>query len=58
VPNHPPPWLTAQKQSELALLDFWRNNGGFAERYLREFLKDALFLEVSGICSGVITVTK
>ncbi len=57
VPNTAPPWLTAQKQGEIALLDFWKNNGSFQDRYLREFIKDALFLEVSGICSSMLTVS-
>ncbi len=56
VPNNPPPWLTAQKAGEITLLEFWRNNGSFQERYMREFIKDALFLEISGICSSVLTV--
>ena len=51
-----PPWLTALKQGEITLLEFWRNNGSFQEKYMREFIKDALFLEISGICSSMLTV--
>lgn len=33
----------------------WKNNGKFRDRFLDEFIKDALYLEVSGLCSGAVT---
>eukprot|EP00095_Tigriopus_kingsejongensis_P005959 maker-scaffold2255_size18018-snap-gene-0.8 protein:Tk05959 transcript:maker-scaffold2255_size18018-snap-gene-0.8-mRNA-1 annotation:"juvenile hormone esterase" len=50
-----PPWMAAQKSSERGVYDHFKSSNHFQERIIQEFIKDALFLEVSGLCSSALT---
>lgn len=54
VPDGRPPWQEVTKQSERRCLEFWDSSGKFRQRYLEELLKDCLYGEITGICSGFL----
>ena len=47
-----PPWLEAQRAEEMRLLDFWNSSPKFQANFIEEFIKDSVYLDVQGICSG------
>ena len=51
-----PPWLESAKAAERGVYDHYRASNRFQEKVINEFIKDALFLEISGICSGTLSV--
>lgn len=52
IGNETPPWLALQKSTDKNLYNFWRGNTRFQDAFIEEFIKDALYLEISGIVSG------
>ncbi|XP_059092890.1 uncharacterized protein LOC131888121 [Tigriopus californicus] len=53
-----PPWLSVSKSSEKGVYDFFKNNTRFQTKLIDEFVKDALFLEISGMCASIMTETE
>lgn len=49
------PWAEVGRGAELGLKDVWHKKEEFREAYVDEFLKDALYQEVHGICSAAAT---
>ena len=46
------------RANERALLETWNSSDRLRKKYTDEFIYDALFLEISGICSAAQTVNK
>ena len=44
------------RANERAVLEAWDNSSRLRDRFVAEFIRDALFLDLSGIVSGVQTV--
>lgn len=56
APRERPPWLLGMRANERAVLEAWNNSGRLRDKFIAEFIRDALFLDLSGIVSGVQTV--
>lgn len=56
APRDRPPWLLGMRANERAVLEAWNNSGRLRDKFIAEFIRDALFLDLSGIVSGVQTV--
>ena len=44
------------RANERAVLEAWNSSGRLRDKFIAEFIRDALFLDLSGIVSGVQTV--
>ena len=44
------------RANERAVLEAWNNSGRLRDKFIAEFIRDALFLDLSGLVSGVQTV--
>jgi hypothetical protein len=57
-PRDKPPWMIGQRKDERALLDAWCSSEKLRERFISEFIHDALFLDISGLASAASTVSR
>ena len=44
------------RANERAVLEAWDNSSRLRDRFIAEFIRDAVFLDLSGLVSGVQTV--
>ena len=44
------------RANERAVLEAWNNSSRLRDKFIAEFIRDALFLDLSGLVSGVQTV--
>ena len=56
APRERAPWLLGMRANERAVLEAWNSSGRLRDKFIAEFIRDALFLDLSGLVSGVQTV--
>ena len=58
MPDGPPPWAGTALHDNTALLSKWKSNEAFRDRVLDELIKDCIHMEVAGLVSGTLAVSK